>query len=169
MADTRASSLCAGCALCCTGWIFADTVLSPKDIASFGGRVSVVDSANGPVMSQPCALHQERCCSVYESRPSGCRTYSCVSLTAVERGELPFDEARERLDRARAAMNELGEALQIAGWMKPGEAGVTAWRNFTRAARHADDPVAFRRSHAGILLAGAKAAAAGELAVGNCL
>ena len=169
MTGTRASSLCAECALCCTGWIFFETRLTPADARSFGKRITVIGSAAGPLMCQPCSLLRDRSCTVYESRPSPCSTYACASLTAVERGKLKFDEARERLAHARAAMDVLGDALRETGWMEPGDAGVTAWRKFTRAARHAVDPVTFNRTHAAVLLAGAAAVAAGELALGECL
>lgn len=66
-------------------------------------------------------------------------------------------------------MTELGAELRAAGWMLPGDAGVTAWRRFTAESRRASDPVAFRRTNARVLLAGATASAAGVLALGDCL
>ena len=163
------ASLCSGCGLCCHGWVFFQTLLSPAEAELLGTLTPVVTTVLGPVICQPCALNTGTLCGVYESRPVVCRTYSCASLTAVERGDLHIDEARERLERARTAMNELGDALRAAGWMAPGDAGVAAWRKFTAAARGSTDPEAFRRTNAQVLLAGAKAADLGGLALGDCL
>lgn len=166
---STAGDLCSGCGLCCHGWVFFQTLLSPAEVHSLGKLTSVVQTTIGSAICQPCALNTGTLCGVYELRPVVCRDYSCASLTAVARGALSMDDARARLEHARSAMAELGAALVASGWMAPGDAGVAAWRKFTAAARHAPDLVAFRRTHAQVLLAGAKASVIGGLALGDCL
>ncbi len=99
-------SLCLECGLCCDGTLFGYVVKEGG-----GPRAATLLPAKQPgCFSQPCNALGARGCSIYEDRPTACRTFNCTVLTAHELGDATLDEAREaiaELKSRRALVAEL--------------------------------------------------------------
>lgn len=91
-------SLCLDCGLCCDGTLFHAVPIDPEEARRLKGRVTLTE--DGTHLAQSCRALDGCKCTVYEDRPSTCRTYRCLVLNAFESGRL--DEAR-----ARAAIAEV--------------------------------------------------------------
>ncbi len=102
MSDSE-QTICIGCGLCCDGTIFHAVDLAPSDdvvLLRKHGAVFVSDGESRR-MQQPCPAFDGTCCSVYESRPTACRTYVCNLLDAVSRSEISRSDAVSIIDRAK--------------------------------------------------------------------
>jgi len=56
---------------------------------------------------QPCDVHRDGRCQVYEDRPVNCRQYRCELLKKFERGALSSDDAQRQIERVRALKETL--------------------------------------------------------------
>lgn len=64
------------------------------------------------VIEQRCsALDGNKCCKAYDVRPDGCRKYVCLLYTALETGEVSFDEAARTVSEAHALIATLDAVL----------------------------------------------------------
>lgn len=88
-------SLCLDCGLCCDGSLFRTVPVSPEEAMRLDGRVTL--SEDRALMQQPCRALEGCRCTVYEARPSTCRTYRCLVLAGLESGRLTELQAREAL------------------------------------------------------------------------
>ena len=65
---------------------------------------------------QPCAMLGEGChCALYEHRPLRCRQFDCAQLMAVAEGTSTRAAALRRIQRARAAADEVRRLLTVLG------------------------------------------------------
>lgn len=96
-------SICIDCGLCCDGTMFHAVDLEPSDdvlLLRERGAVLVTDSVSRR-FQQPCVAFDGSCCTVYESRPTNCRTYVCALLTSVNNGDTSVADAQVVIRRAR--------------------------------------------------------------------
>lgn len=113
--------LCTACGACCNGTIFDEVPLLREEV-ELGKRLSlpIVPAGDEAVMSLPCPRLAGATCTIYEDRPSTCRTYRCGLLVDVEAGRVAVGEALDRVDalrvaaeRVRAELPDLGRGVPI--------------------------------------------------------
>ncbi len=77
--ELEEQSICIDCGLCCDGTMFhAIDLESSDDLDPLRIRGAVLISDGGSRrFQQPCPAFDGTCCSVYEARPSSCRSYVC--------------------------------------------------------------------------------------------
>lgn len=63
------------------------------------------------VIEQRCGALEGTCCKAYDVRPDGCRKYHCLLTTALDNGEVSFDEASGVVAEAHRLLHELDVAL----------------------------------------------------------
>jgi hypothetical protein len=101
--ELEEQSICIDCGLCCDGTMFHAIDLEPSDDVALlreRGAVLVTDS-DSRRFQQPCVAFDGSCCSVYESRPTTCRTYVCALLASVNTGDTAIADAQVVIRRAR--------------------------------------------------------------------
>lgn len=149
-----AESICVGCGMCCDGTLFGRVDVTDADDLDHLRSVGVQLRArgSGTDFEQPCSCSVDGRCTVYDHRPTTCRTYSCLLLQMRVTGDITRSQALDVIARTKARRDEALPLMKLV---------VTDHR---RAGFHllhhelhqlgADhmDPVAFRREHAPLLL-----------------
>lgn len=83
-----ASRLCASCGMCCDGVMFHFVNLQPGDsvktLAKLG--LKVARKRKQDCIVQPCPMHTDGRCMIYEARPVRCRMFECQQLHRVAAG-----------------------------------------------------------------------------------
>jgi len=97
------SPLCLACGFCCTGLLHAYTPLRADEVELVRAHgLSLDPSRPEPSLAQPCALHRDGRCSIYETgRPRTCVRYSCALLTGFLVGTVSLERTREIVRRTR--------------------------------------------------------------------
>ena len=98
-------SLCLDCGLCCDGTLFHAVPIAREEAERLGARVRL--TADGKELLQSCRALEGCRCGVYEDRPSTCRQYRCLVLTAFESGQLDEKKARAALQEIFALRREV--------------------------------------------------------------
>lgn len=104
---STASDLCVSCGLCCSGPMFTLCKLKPGE----EGVVAALGLSPGPhegAFGLPCPLIKDKCCTIYDQRPQGCRSYRCEILLDVEAGRLEVERAREIIAEAVELFEGIG-------------------------------------------------------------
>jgi hypothetical protein len=93
------SNLCVECGLCCDGSLFADVELANdrESILMESAGAVVDEDEDAQLLAQPCSALRGKRCSIYKQRPQCCRTFECLLLKRVQRGEISFADAREQI------------------------------------------------------------------------
>src|SRR4051812_13416165 len=104
------TSICVGCGLCCDGSIFGFVPLHAEDDeATLRERgLTIVDRDGERGFVQRCVASCDGACTVYEDRPSVCRSYRCKLLKAHEAGSVSTADARRHIDVTKALPDEGG-------------------------------------------------------------
>nr|AAS07883.1 putative metal-binding protein [uncultured marine bacterium 463] len=107
---SAASSLCQSCGLCCTGFACEVVIVKPEGDEAYADRF-----ANGLVLASdgqhrflelPCPAFDGNC-TMYEQRPSDCRSYQCDLLEQVLGGALSRDKADQVISEVQGRLREL--------------------------------------------------------------
>jgi hypothetical protein len=153
---TPAARLCTSCGACCDGTLF-DEVPLERDEVALGKRLSlpIVPSGDDAAMNLPCPALVDATCSVYDQRPSTCRTFRCELLLDVEAARVELAPALERVRSLRAAAAAVRALLPDRG------RGAPVFRAVDRLA----DAVGGRRSAAYLEGHASLVAAVAELGV----
>ena len=128
-----ASRLCQACGFCCDGTLFDGILVNEGDLAGVTrARLPLFRDDGRPTLRLPCPAHSGAC-TVYEERPSTCRTYQCELVTRLERGDLDLPSALLRIERLRALVDAIKPHLGAAGesfWDRVGalQARPFAWQ-----------------------------------------
>jgi Fe-S-cluster containining protein len=112
------SALCLECGLCCDGTLFRHVAISVSEreqLVQLG--IGVGQKQKHGVMWLPCGKLEGKCCSIYESRPGGCRRFVCALGKRLVAGELSLPQAQEQLEQMQARL----AALQALLPPPPGE------------------------------------------------
>ena len=116
-ADSAASRLCMACGLCCNGVLFDIVCLQPQDalkpLEKLGMKIN--RRKTEPYFKQPCGFLHDRCCGIYEHRPSRCRLFECRILKRLEAGELSEEQASTRIQQALQRIDEIERRLEAVG------------------------------------------------------
>ena len=109
-----ASSLCAGCGMCCDGTLFHSVILQPTDsprtLSSLG--LTLKRKPGLTTFRQPCSAHQNNQCTIYENRPQRCRLFNCQQLLRVASGEITQSVAQETIASTRKKINQVVERIE---------------------------------------------------------
>lgn len=89
------STLCLACGMCCDGNLFTQVPLAADEPVRLRARglVVIAREDGSPALRQRCAALVDRCCTVYEERPGGCRRYVCMLHAALAADEVSLPEA----------------------------------------------------------------------------
>lgn len=100
---TTQQSLCLSCGLCCDGTLFGKVPLKPSDILPplEAAGIEIQSKETKKSFKQPCVAFQKNCCQVYADRPTNCRKYRCELLKNYESGNILWEEAVKKVNRAR--------------------------------------------------------------------
>ena len=102
------SELCVECGLCCDGSLFRFLPVEPGEVETYRAlALPVVTQSGRLAMPLPCSKLEKRCCTVYEKRPSGCRTFVCHLGRRLELGDVGFDEALETVRESQRRIQVL--------------------------------------------------------------
>lgn len=114
-----ASGLCQACGFCCDGTLFDGIFVNEGDVAGVTrARLPLFRDDGRPTLRLPCPAHIGAC-TVYEDRPSTCRTYQCELVTRLEQGDLDLPGALLRVERIRGLIDAIKPHL--------GDGGETFW------------------------------------------
>ena len=92
------SDLCVSCGMCCDGSIFSYAPLDPGETFD---KVDLDYSENGVAeIPLPCSCFEGKC-TVYDVRPSICRTYLCDTAYDLKRGRIDLKTAQTRIELLR--------------------------------------------------------------------
>lgn len=114
------SSICVGCGLCCDGSMFHATDLAPHDERlplEALGAVFVIDEVSTR-FEQPCPAQMGGCCTVYEQRPTRCRSYDCALVHQLNANAISEAEAQAIVAQAvvvRSRVHAELAAIESAG------------------------------------------------------
>jgi Fe-S-cluster containining protein len=118
VADDFIQALCANCALCCNGVLFADVRLQKGDNAKRLTALGVPLKKRGSLtrFTQPCSCLEGKLCRIYADRPVRCRTFECRLLQRTQKAEVTERSAlktiqatRRRAENVRRILRELGD------------------------------------------------------------
>ncbi len=111
-AVTPSAALCTACGACCDGTLFDEVPLEADEVA-LGVRLSlpIVPAGDAAAMPLPCPRLSGATCTVYDDRPSTCRTFRCGLLVALEADRVALDDALGRVAALRAASGEVRALL----------------------------------------------------------
>ena len=113
------SRLCQACGFCCDGTLFDGVFLTASDAVRVERvRLPIFRDAERMTLQLPCPAHVGAC-TVYDDRPSTCRTYQCRLVDRLEQGELDLESALLRVARLRGLVDAIRPHL--------GEDGDTFW------------------------------------------
>ena len=156
-----ASRLCASCGMCCDGVMFHFVNLQPGDsvktLATLG--LKVARKRKQDCIGQPCPMHTDGRCTIYEARPVRCRMFECQQLHRVAAGVVTEAEAFAKISEAKDLVSGIKVLLEDLGFSNPRQ---PLSRQCERVMNNSPDPsVGEATKHAGHLLARAM----GELEV----
>lgn len=153
LASSASELLCRTCGFCCDGLLFRFVTVERADCEALGAAsVRVARRDDGTLrLDQPCAAHVGDACTVYELRPQRCRSYRCLLLARLERGEMDLAAARVTVDRVKGVRRELGTLCGL-----PDGYGIDELEHWLDARRAELGEARFRREHARLLLEGGK-------------
>jgi len=108
-------SLCVGCGLCCDGSVFDYAPLTPEEMVTTPPLMPEGKFLDGESRGfcLPCTRWQG-CCTMFNHRPRVCGSYECMTLVAVDKGELSLDQGRTRMAEVRAARDAVLAATGCA-------------------------------------------------------
>src|SRR5206468_11444534 len=112
------SRLCQSCGLCCNGVLFDYVDIEEQERASLERLGFDLERVAEDRLRfvHPCHQFRDNCCSIYQERPSVCRTFQCELLKAAKSGEVPLNEALERVVEAKGMVSRSWPRLQdLAG------------------------------------------------------
>ena len=154
-ASTPGENICLGCGLCSDGTLYSWIRTFPEDdltpLTRLGAQVVPNPEREGMVFLLPCPAFGQGCCTIYEDRPSRCRSYSCALLKQVEAGEVSTSEALGVIQSALTLRDQVVPELKALVESRPPEPFSDLCE---RVDAHWDamaDPLAERRKHAGLL------------------
>ena len=107
--DQGAQQLCQACGLCCKGVWFSHVSLEQDEVESarrVGFELQMRDATPG--FSQPCVMHKDSGCSIYDDwRPNACIKYSCALRDVYLAGRSSLEAALTQVQAARGMADRI--------------------------------------------------------------
>lgn len=109
----RLGALCTSCGLCCDGSLFTQVPLVAGEAAVLRSRGLTLRSLDGrpEALPQACAALEDRCCTIYDERPAGCRRYRCMLYAALAGDEVGLGEAQALVKQTHGLIAALERSL----------------------------------------------------------
>ena len=128
------SDICLKCNLCCNGSLFARVPVTEEEQVRLPDDVEFFLKDGNLRMRLPCSrLGEDGGCTVYEDRPTVCRTYFCKLAKKVGAGDVPRERALLVISEIKKIQqNAVALAAQAMGM----SAGGYAPSQIGRAFRH---------------------------------
>lgn len=109
------SRLCQACGFCCDGTLFDGIFLTGSDLGCVERvRLPIFQDDDRPTLRLPCPAHAGTC-TVYEDRPSTCRSYQCLLVDRLEQGDIDLASALLRVERLRGLADAIRPRLEGDG------------------------------------------------------
>lgn len=103
MTFSPASQLCTDCGLCCDGTLFDIATFQPAEVDRLLALgFTIREDGSGVAFALPCHLLDGACCTIYDERPSKCRTFRCGLLKRLDRDEVTVAEAQDVVAKAKS-------------------------------------------------------------------
>ena len=111
MTDTQNfSTICVQCGMCCDGTLFNRAKIKHKEdeqLAQSIGLTTFLDHKGQSFFRLPCH-HFTGCCSIYQQgRPHICGAFLCEPLKSVQKGEMEFEKAEQKVQLAIKLRDEV--------------------------------------------------------------
>ena len=103
--------ICVSCGMCCDGTLFSRVLVQDDDVSSYHA-LGVMEIEDRTVFPQPCCALDGARWTIYASRPSSCRSFSCNLLQAHERGEVSRSTALQRIQQAHVLRDQVVRTLE---------------------------------------------------------
>lgn len=112
--NNRNSELCVSCGLCCSGAMFEDVWVEPKEVESVqSAGMEVLTRGGHPFISLPCLSHRDGICMIYETRFFRCKAYKCKLLQNYENSQVSFELASSHILKSARLYGKLRERLGL--------------------------------------------------------
>jgi Fe-S-cluster containining protein len=108
------SSICLSCLLCCDGSLIGFVQLEQEEIAPLKGLLEIEEDSNSNgVFLHPCTNLCADGCTIYEQRPTQCRSFNCGLLKSVEQKEIAFDSAVQVINTVKQKKTAIEKQLKL--------------------------------------------------------
>jgi Fe-S-cluster containining protein len=104
-------TLCTTCAMCCDGTLFGVVPVVKDEVDSVAHLFPLEVFGDQTGFTQPCQYCAQGGCAVYIDRPKTCRSYACVTLKAMRKGEIDFATARSRVTAVQQVLSTMAAAV----------------------------------------------------------
>lgn len=100
----HSSQLCQACGICCSGTLFSYVDVSQKEAKALSGTcVTPFKNDKGKlIFDLPCTALEGTRCTIYDRRPSACRTYLCSLTRGVMNGSTSLEVASKAVADIKA-------------------------------------------------------------------
>lgn len=108
------TQICLSCGLCCDGTLFGATDIDQDDARVALEQSHAIFLTDGSVVraQQPCPALYQGSCSIYEQRPSVCRSFECALLIQVTNGRTSEQEALDIIAATKALRDNTRRQLE---------------------------------------------------------
>lgn len=147
---TSSANICVGCGICCDGHLFDYALIKPEEqslCAELDLEVRLQPESVDRFL-HPCPRFADGCCTVYDRRPSTCRTFRCRLLQDHDAGRVTTQEAEAIIAQVHA-LDWHGTLRLVVEELVPGRSGGAANKLALalQAVAASPDPAALRRRH----------------------
>jgi len=106
------ANLCLSCLLCCDGTLIGFVQLEREEILPLKALLDIEEDSDGSgIFLHPCKNLCTDGCTIYDDRPSQCRTFNCRLLKSVEQKEVTFDTAVEVIKEVKQRKRSIEKQL----------------------------------------------------------
>jgi Putative zinc- or iron-chelating domain len=121
---SEASQMCVSCGFCCDGTLF-NRVGVPDDgererVRRYGLEIRPT-RGDGYSFRQPCTMHVDGACTIYEDRPRTCRTFRCSLLRRMDAGDVSIERAGSIVASAKGLARDVKKRLDATDGGQPGD------------------------------------------------
>lgn len=91
--------------MCCNGALYSRARVEPGEGSRVSGAgLDLVDIKDNRYFQLPCHLERDGLCSIYETRFTICRSFRCALLRRTNSGDIPLNQAKAIVAKARALL-----------------------------------------------------------------
>lgn len=107
-------NICIRCGMCCDGTLFQYANIDDDETLTTQYSFDVgTNSAGEKRFFLPCGYLQNKCCSIYQSRPyKVCDHYKCTTLRHYEKGEVSRNDALMVIEQVLAVKADIQSKLE---------------------------------------------------------
>lgn len=111
----KANQLCMSCGMCCDGTMFKNATVESDEKQLVESVGLIVNEKLGEFsFEQPCKYYCKNQCAIYLQRPPVCNGFRCQLLKKLNRDEISFEMALEKVTMVRALQKGLVDVMPNA-------------------------------------------------------